>query len=91
MKLAEVYPVLAEELVRWRELPRRELALRAGTPPDVRVVEVAGHPVTIEISAAWVSQPGGAIRVEAVANGPSHWRLERTVESIVVPAEGQAP
>jgi hypothetical protein len=37
------------------------------------------------VAAHWHGEEGGAIRVTGIANGPSHWRLERLEESLLVP------
>jgi hypothetical protein len=47
-------------------------------------VKAVGEDIAIEVAAHWHREVAGAIRITGVANGLSHWRLERLEESIVV-------
>jgi hypothetical protein len=85
MHKAAAYEALARELERWRLLPKQELVANVGSPARVRSVNINGEDVAVEVATHWHREEGGAIRVTAIANGPSHWRLERLEESIVVP------
>lgn len=89
MRRATAYAALAEELRRWAELPAAELVGRVNRPPEVRGVAVEGEIITIELSASWADDKHASVRVEAVANGPSHWRMERLIERLVVPLPEQ--
>jgi hypothetical protein len=84
MERANAYAALANELEQWRLRPSAELASRVGAPPIVRRTEVAGELVSIEVSVAWVDASQDKFRIEAVANGPSHWTTERLTERIIV-------
>ena len=84
MERANAYAALASELEQWRLKPPAELASRVGAPPAVRQTEVAGEVVSIEVSVAWTDRSRDKLRIEAVANGPSHWTTERLVERITV-------
>jgi len=86
MERANAYAALASELEQWRLRSAAELASRVGAPPVVRHVEVAGEMVSIEVSVAWVDTAQDKFKIEAVANGPSHWTIERLVERITVVA-----
>jgi hypothetical protein len=89
MERANAYAALATELEQWRLRPAGELASRVGAPPIVRHTEVAGEVVSIEVSVAWADSSKDKFRIEAVANGPSHWTTERLVERITVVAHSQ--
>lgn len=84
MERANVYAVLAKELEQWRLRPAADLASLAGALPSVREAHIAGEVVTIEVSVAWTDASHESLRIEAVANGPSHWNTERLVERITV-------
>jgi len=83
---AKAYATLSEELERWRRLPFVDLASLVGDPPSVRSVVVGGEVIDVEVVVRWAGAEPGAIRVEASANGPSCWRLERLEESVIVSA-----
>ncbi|MDR2637205.1 MAG: hypothetical protein LBB55_02610 [Zoogloeaceae bacterium] len=85
MKRAAVYPLLADELSRWRELPADDLSRLAGKPATVRTVLLSGEPVSIEVTLSWANPTRSSLCIEAVANGPSSWRLDRLSESVIVP------
>jgi O-acetyl-ADP-ribose deacetylase (regulator of RNase III) len=90
MHKATAYAVLARELERWRLLSTQELVASIGKPARVRSIDIDGEHIAIEVSARWHNEEGGSVLVTGVANGPSHWRLERVEESIVVPSVLQA-
>jgi hypothetical protein len=52
----------------------------------VKPLVVEGEVIDVEVCVRWAGAKPGAIRVEAVANGPSCWRLERLEEAVVVSA-----
>lgn len=85
MKQASAYRVLAQELEVWRELAADELLRRVGGAPRVRVIDIDGEPVSIEVSVSWMDKSRTRVRVEAIANGPSTWRMERVIEHIELP------
>ena len=85
MKQASAYRVLTQELEVWRELAADELLRRVGSVPRVRVIDIDGEPVSIEVSVSWMDKSRTRVRVEAIANGPSTWRMERVIEHIEVP------
>jgi hypothetical protein len=80
------YATLVEELERWRRLPFDDLAGLVGAAPSVKSVLIGAEPIDVEVRIVWAESRPGAIRIEAVANGPSCWRLERLEEAIIVPA-----
>jgi hypothetical protein len=86
MDRAAVYSVLAVELEGWRRLPYDELRSRVDDPPQVRTVTLGSEVIDVEVRLYWADQRRGSIRVEAVANGPSCWRLERLMEAITLTA-----
>jgi hypothetical protein len=84
MDRAAVYPVLALELEGWRRLPSNDLRSRVGDPPQVKSVTLGSEVIDVDVRLSWAGQKRRSIRVEAVANGPSSWRLERLGEAIFV-------
>jgi hypothetical protein len=52
----------------------------------VQAVRLVGEVIDVEVRVHWAAAGREAICVEAVANGPSCWRLERLEDSITVPA-----
>jgi hypothetical protein len=84
MERANAYAALSSELEQWRLRPSAELASLVGAPPVVRHTEVAGEVVSIEVSVSWADTSRDKFKIEAVANGPSHWTTERLVERITV-------
>jgi hypothetical protein len=81
---AAAYRALAAELERWRSMPHVELIAGVDKPASVTYANVSGENVALEIALYWHGDDQTAIRIVGVANGPSHWRLERLEESIVV-------
>ena len=73
--------ILAEELERWRRLPFDDLVGYIGSEPYLKTVLIGAEVVDAEVRVRWAGPRPGAVRVEAVANGPSCWRLERLEES----------
>jgi hypothetical protein len=86
MDRAEAYAKLTAELERWRRLPFGDLVSLIGTSPSVASVLVGAEIIDLEVRIMWAEAKPGSIRVEAVANGPSCWRLERLEEAIIVSA-----
>jgi hypothetical protein len=83
---AEEYAKLTAELERWRRLPFGDLVSLVGASPSVTSVPVEAEIIHVEVRIRWAEAKPGAIRVDAVANGPSCWRLERLEESVIVSA-----
>jgi hypothetical protein len=83
---AEAYAKLTAELEGWRRLPFNDLVSLVGASPSVTSVPVGAEVIDVEVRITWAEAKPGAIRVEAVANGPSWWRLERLEESVIVSA-----
>jgi hypothetical protein len=67
-------------------MPRSELVDKVGKPALVTSATVNGEEIAIEVMVHWHDQERTAVRVTGVANGPSHWRLERLEESVVITA-----
>jgi hypothetical protein len=78
------YCVLAQELERFRRLPRSDL-VRYISGPVIEMTEWDGaEPLTIEIRVEWADEEAGVIRIRATSNGPSSWRLERLEEAVLL-------
>ena len=78
--------MLAAELERWRSLPRTEIAARAEAPAVAAWMETGDGMICIEVRIRWSGERRRQLRVEAVAYGASHWKLERLEEAIVLEA-----
>ena len=85
MLRAEVYATLAPELEFWR-LPFVDLVSFVGTSPSVKKVAIGSLIIDVEECVRWAETGRDAIHIEAVANGPSCWRLERLEESVTISA-----
>jgi hypothetical protein len=84
MQRANAYMALAAELEMWSRRPSSELFACVGLPATSRVVEVQGEELQLELTVSWTNEKRRAIRIAGMAIGPSHWRLERLDESVVV-------
>jgi hypothetical protein len=84
MQRANAYAALTKVLEQWRLKPQAALISRIGVLPSVLSAEIAGELISIEVSVSWVDTSHEKLRIEAVANGPSHWNTERLVERIDV-------
>jgi hypothetical protein len=80
----QAYSLLAQELERFRRLPREDLIRRINGPTVETTVWDRAEPLTIEIRVEWADTKPGAIRIRATSNGPSCWRLERLEEAVLV-------
>jgi len=89
MHRANAYAALSEELAAWRRRPGPELAARVGKPPVEREINIAGESVKIEVTASWANGAQTAVRLHAVAYGPSHWRMEQLTEETTVVLEAK--
>jgi hypothetical protein len=84
MRRANAYIALAAELEMWSRRPSSDLRACVGLPATSRVVEVQGEELQLELTVSWTDKKRRAIRIAGMATGPSHWRLERLDESVVV-------
>lgn len=84
MNRAEAYAILSRELDSWRCRPYEQLVARVDQLESQRTVPVGQEDVTVRVAIRWTDEKHTALRVEAVAEGPSCFRLERMEESIVV-------
>jgi hypothetical protein len=80
----KAYSVLAQELERFRRLPREDLIQCISGPTIEQTKWDGAEPLTIEIRVEWADTMEGAIRIRATSNGPSWWRLERLEETVLV-------
>jgi hypothetical protein len=88
MNRADAYALLCRELASWHRRPYDKLVQLAGQPPSERVVRLGEEDVTLRIAVRWANANTGSVRIEATADGPSCWRLERLEESITVGRAG---
>jgi hypothetical protein len=86
MHSSEAYSVLSHELSNYSQQEYRVLADLVGQPPTRKELTLDGEIVTVEVCCRWQNESQRAIRIEAIALGPSCWRMERLEESIVVSA-----
>lgn len=87
VKRADAYATLSGELEQYRRLPFAEIVGLVGLPPKERSVVIGSEVISIEVTVNWVDPQRNALRIEAIAYGPSCWKLERLKEAIVVPAQ----
>jgi len=85
MHKAAAYEALCRELAYWRAMPEDALIACIGRPAHVQMVSVGGEHIQIEVT---VRRQGDVLRIIGVANGPSHWRLERLEEVIAIRLTG---
>lgn len=85
MHRADVTPKLWEELDRLRALPKGELLALVNSPASERFVTIANEEITIETTVTWADASRAVLRIDAIANGPSTWKLERCQESLLIP------
>ncbi|QNK67639.1 hypothetical protein [Variovorax sp. PAMC26660] len=93
MKRASAYAVLASELEAFRLLPWPILSEHVIAGPTSKTVDVEGEELQLEIQVSKATTRQQAVRVTAVAFGPSHLQMERLEESVTVakPDTAQAP
>ena len=93
MKRASAYAVLASELEAFRLLPWSILAEHVSAGPTSRTVDVEGEELQLEIRVSKATTRQQAVKVTAVAFGPSHLQMERLEESVTLakPDTAQAP
>jgi hypothetical protein len=88
MHKGNAYAVLSEEMAKFSRTPLADLMALIGKPATRKDVNVAGEILSVELVVAWADQTHRSLRLEAIANGPSHWHLERLVEHFVIPVAG---
>lgn len=84
MKRAIAYAVLAGELEAFRLLPWPALAAQIGAGPTSKTVSVDGEELQLELQVSEAGTRQCAVRVTAVALGPSHLQTERLEESVTI-------
>lgn len=84
MKRASAYAVLATELEAFRLLPWPVLAMHVGAGPISRTVDVEGEALQLEVRVSMAETRQQAVKITAVAFGPSHLQMERLEESVTV-------
>jgi hypothetical protein len=87
MNRADVYPLLSQELAKYRQFGFERLAAMIDKPPAVKEIVVKGETIVIEVHALWNDDKKGEIRLQVVALGPSTWRFERLDEAMVISAD----
>ena len=56
----------------------------ARAPRIIRSALIGDENVSIEVDVSWADTRRTRLRVKAVAHGPSHWKLERLEEAIIL-------
>jgi hypothetical protein len=84
MNRDDAYALLSRELLSWQHRPYEQLVSQVDQPASERNVRLGEEDVTLRVAVRWASEKKTAVRIEAVADGPSWYRLERLEESIVV-------
>ncbi len=80
----EAYALLSAELDRWRTLPRSDVIARLGAPPSMTSAMIGGEMISIEVTISWADTRRKKLRVQATALGPSHWKMERLDEAMLL-------
>jgi hypothetical protein len=84
VRRANAHAVVARELEGWRDLTADELRSQVGETPVARTVELDGESMLIEVCVAWADASQERVRVEAIAYGPSTWRMDPVAEHILL-------
>ena len=84
MNRADAYGVLSRELRKWQNCPYPQIVALIDRSLPAIVVRVGEEDVTVRVCMRWANEKKGTIQVEAAADGPSCWNLERLEESIIV-------
>lgn len=93
MKRASAYAVLASELEAFRLLPWPILSEHVIAGRTSKTVDIEGEELQLEIQVSKATTRQQAVKVTAVAFGPSHLQMERLEESVTIakPDTVQAP
>jgi hypothetical protein len=83
---ADAYAALSAELERCRALPQSDLVALVDAAPVATIVPVDGELLSVEVTVRWIDPRRTSLRVEAIARGSSHWKLERLEEAITLSA-----
>jgi hypothetical protein len=87
MNRVGAYGALANELEAYRELPQPTLVALVGSKVVSKVVVLDGEELQLEIQTVWASPKRSAVRITAIAYGPSHLRTERLEECLTIPLD----
>jgi hypothetical protein len=90
MNRGDVYLVLADELEAWKRRGFQAALARVGQPAVARIERVGSEEITVCVCVRWNSEKRVTVRVEATADGPSCWRLERVEESLLLQPDESA-
>jgi hypothetical protein len=85
MNRNDAYAILAAELESWRRLGYSALVKLVGQPSTTKSVPCGSEEISIRVQVRWANATNGSVRVEATADGPSSFRLERLEESVTIP------
>ncbi len=78
------YAILSKELNRWKSKTNEEVIAAAGSTKASIHNTQAGEEIKMEVTTKWIDEEKKKIRIEAVAYGPSHWKLERLEEKVTI-------
>jgi hypothetical protein len=84
MKRASAYAVLAAELEAFRLLPWPVLVMHVCAGPSSKTVDVEGEELQLEVRVSMAETRQQAVKITAVAFGPSHLQMERLEEHVTV-------
>ncbi len=80
----EAYAILSKELNRWKNRSTDEIIAEAESTISKKIKTKDEEEIEIELTSKWTNETKKIIRVEAIAYGPSHWKLERLEEKITI-------
>ena len=84
MNRNDAYTILAAELESWKRQGYATLVKRVGQPTTNKSVGAGQEEISIRVQVKWADAGKGTVRVEATADGPSSFRLERLQESVTI-------
>lgn len=85
------YQIASEQLTRYREMAVADLTALVGTRSCERVARADAGEFIVEIEVKWADERREQIRVTAIVDSPSTFRLERIEESVLVDALESRP
>ncbi len=80
----EAYALLSKELNLWKNKTTEEIFALVESQTVSTQRSNDGEEIKIEVISKWIDREKKKIRVEAIAYGPSHWKLERLEEKILI-------
>jgi hypothetical protein len=84
MDRIRTYALIAAELDHWQRMPRLDLLARLDRPAEITSAMIGDTTTSLEVSVRWEDESKTKLRVQAIAYGPSTWKMERLEEAIIL-------